>query len=82
MNKCALFIMISVLISCFGCKKHTNVTPVIPKKKHLSFSKNILNYRVTPKDSMDKSGLMFSDQGSTKNLPLKNLRPINILSIL
>lgn len=64
MNKCALFIMISVLISCFGCKKHTNVTPVIPKKKHLSFSKNILNYRVTPKDSMDKSGLMFSDQGA------------------
>jgi putative isomerase len=64
MNKTALFIMILVLISCFSCKKHTNVKPVNTKKISLSYSKNILNYRVTPKDSMDKSGLMFSDQGA------------------
>ncbi|WP_024768462.1 MGH1-like glycoside hydrolase domain-containing protein [Aquimarina macrocephali] len=65
MNKHALFIMISVLILCFGCKKHTKVAaPNITKKEYLSYSKNILNYGVTPKDSIDKSGLMFSDQGA------------------
>ena len=30
----------------------------------LQNSKNILDYRLTPKDSLDKSGLMFSDQGA------------------
>ncbi|MBG6133715.1 putative isomerase [Aquimarina sp. EL_43] len=65
MNKNALFILISVLISCFGCKKQTKATPaVVTPKKYLSYSKNILNYSVTPKDSIDKSGLMFSDQGA------------------
>jgi len=48
-----------VLLAIFliGCKNE-------PKKAHLEFSKNILNYRITPKDSLDKSGLMFSDQGA------------------
>ena len=27
-------------------------------------SKDVLNYQITPKDSLDKSGLMFSDQGA------------------
>ncbi len=28
------------------------------------YSKNVLDYHITPKDSLDKSGLMFSDQGA------------------
>ena len=31
---------------------------------YLKFSENILDYHITPKDSIDKSGLMFSDQGA------------------
>jgi putative isomerase len=30
----------------------------------IEFSKNILDYRLTPRDSLDKSALMFSDQGA------------------
>ncbi len=32
--------------------------------KYLDYSQNILDYRITPKDSVDRSGLMFSDQGA------------------
>ncbi|MCT4629850.1 trehalase family glycosidase [Winogradskyella sp.] len=39
-----------------------------PKTKieyyHLKFSKNSLDYRITPKHKFDKDGLMFSDQGA------------------
>ena len=40
--------------------------PIKTDKKYvfLKHSKNILDYRITPKDSVDKSGLMFSDQGA------------------
>ena len=31
---------------------------------HLSYSKDILNYRITPQQKFDKNGLMFSDQGA------------------
>lgn len=33
-------------------------------KDYLKFSKNTLNYQITPIDKFDKSGLMFSDQGA------------------
>ena len=46
-------------ITFFGCKKD-----VVIKDDYLKFSKNSLDYIITPKDSLDKSGLMFSDQGA------------------
>ncbi|MFT5250424.1 MAG: putative isomerase [bacterium] len=57
-------LLIFLFAISFGCK---NTTDPINKKEelnHLKFSENILDYRVTPKDSKDKSGLMFSDQGA------------------
>lgn len=52
-----------VLLTIFliGCKRESKKETL---KTHLEFSKNILDYRITPKDSLDKSGLMFSDQGA------------------
>jgi len=49
------------LMLIFGCKPETNTAVEID---YLKYSKNILDYRITPKDSLDKSGLMFSDQGA------------------
>jgi putative isomerase len=54
-------IFILSLIVVFGCNNETEFSPEI---SYLDFSKNILDYRITPKDSIDKSGLMFSDQGA------------------
>jgi len=45
----------------FGCKPEANLTTEF---NYLEYSKNILDYRITPKDAFDKSGLMFSDQGA------------------
>jgi len=36
----------------------------VTKNRFLEISKDILDYRITPKDSLDRSGLMFSDQGA------------------
>ena len=55
-----LFIL-TILLSFFGCK---NNPKTIVETDYLKFSENILDYRITPKDSIDKSGLMFSDQGA------------------
>ena len=49
-------------VQLFNCVQKPNVALV--KKSYLDLSKNILDYRMTPKDSLDKSGLMFSDQGA------------------
>tara|TARA_R110000787_G_scaffold129264_2_gene241081 strand:- start:6403 stop:8418 length:2016 start_codon:yes stop_codon:yes gene_type:complete len=57
-------LLIFLFVISFGCK---NTEDPINKKEELNllkFSENILDYRVTPKDSKDKSGLMFSDQGA------------------
>ncbi len=54
-----LFILIILIIG--SCKKEIEISPEI---SYLDFSKNILDYRISPKDSLDKSGLMFSDQGA------------------
>jgi len=55
-------LIIPFIICCvFGCKPEPKTSA---KTDYLKFSENILDYRITPKDSMDKSGLMFSDQGA------------------
>ncbi|MEP0266556.1 trehalase family glycosidase [Dokdonia sp.] len=55
-----LIILLSTLIGCSQTEKQ------IPKPSfdHLVLSQNILDYQISPKDSLDKSGLMFSDQGA------------------
>ncbi len=54
-------IVILIVTSFFGCKPEPKEVTEID---YLKFSENILDYRITPKDSLDKSGLMFSDQGA------------------
>ena len=55
--------LVLVFVFAWGCQqkndKLQNVT-----FQHLKWSQDILDYRITPKDSMDKDGLMFSDQGA------------------
>ena len=52
---------IIITISLFGCSSE-------PKKAVtsdiLDYSKNILDYSITPKNDRDRNGLMFSDQGA------------------
>ena len=55
------FIYFLLASSLFGCKTEPKS---IVETDYLKFSENILDYRITPKDSLDKSGLMFSDQGA------------------
>lgn len=45
-----------------SCKNTPEILP--SKNTSLEFSKNVLDYTVTPKQKFDKSGLMFSDQGA------------------
>ena len=60
-----------LLIFAFSCKKTANPIP-IKNLEFLQFSENILDYRITPKDSVDRSGLIFSDQERV-DLYAKNL---------
>jgi putative isomerase len=60
MNKLSTYIALFLLVFFFCCTK-SNKTQ---QKDYLNFSKNILNYHITPKNKFDKSGLMFSDQGA------------------
>lgn len=62
MNKYSIFLSV-ILLTFIGCKE-TNDKPITNNFKHLSYSKNILNYSVVPNQKRDKSGLMFSDQGA------------------
>ena len=48
-----------ILVGCIDKKNDKKVN-----FEYLKFSKNILNYQVTPTNKFDKSGLMFSDQGA------------------
>lgn len=50
-----------LLVFLIGCKEEDKE---VIKTTQLEYSKNSLDYRITPKDSIDKSGLMFSDQGA------------------
>ena len=53
-----------VLVLSVRCAKSNESSKVDVDHTFLNFSENILDYHVTPKDSVDKSGLMFSDQGA------------------
>ena len=53
-----------LIIMSFGCKKTNNIEEVEINYSYLDFSQNSLDYRITPKDAIDKSGLIFSDQGA------------------
>lgn len=65
-DKTCLFAVVSIFILGFSCNNTSKKTLEKADKKFtaLSYSENILDYRITPKDSVDKSGLMFSDQGA------------------
>ena len=64
LNKAYQFIMVLIFILSFGCTNSKDSIKVDKEYIALNYSKNILDYRVTPKHSVDKSGLMFSDQGA------------------
>ncbi len=64
MNKTFQYLIISLSVICFGCKNETDSTNNEEQIDPLKFSKNILDYRISPKNSKDKNGLMFSDQGA------------------
>jgi len=59
MKKISTYVLLVIFL--IGCKEEQKE---VVKKSSLELSKNILDYRITPKDSIDKSGLMFSDQGA------------------
>lgn len=48
----------------FSCTRRTKTEPRKLEQSYLDLSKNSLDYGITPKDSVDRSGLMFSDQGA------------------
>lgn len=50
------------LIIAFSCSNVEQNTK--NKNDYLEFSKNSLDYHITPKQKFDKDGLMFSDQGA------------------
>ena len=54
--------MAFLVLLCFSCKE--DKAQASTKIDYLEFSETILDYRITPKDALDKSGLMFSDQGA------------------
>ena len=58
MKKLLTILLITLVFACKPEPKTATDTD------YLKFSENILDYRITPKDSLDKSGLMFSDQGA------------------
>ncbi len=64
LNKVVKYIGVLVLLVIFSCNNTKEQIKTDTKNSFLNFSENILDYRITPKDSVDKSGLMFSDQGA------------------
>ena len=60
-NVIKCFVAVVLLIGCRNAMKPTGRDRQIHA---LNFSEDILDFRITPKDSTDKSGLMFSDQGA------------------
>lgn len=59
----ALYILLIPLALLMACQKKEELKAV-QKCEHLEFSKNSLDYHITPKHKFDKDGLMFSDQGA------------------
>ncbi|MFY0630612.1 MAG: trehalase [Flavobacteriaceae bacterium] len=56
MIKFPSLIILLIFVSCSSKKEETT--------DYNTFSKNVLNYRITPEEKFDKNGLMFSDQGA------------------
>jgi putative isomerase len=54
----------ALIFLCFWSCKKTAIENSPISYKNLKYSEDRLDFRVTPKDSLDKSGLMFSDQGA------------------
>ncbi len=48
-------------LAFIGC---SNSSKTATNFESLALSKNLLDYKITPTDSLDRSGLMFSDQGA------------------
>lgn len=58
------YLVVLILLLMFSCK---NANESLKKDSNffaLNYSQNILDYKISPKDSIDRSGLMFSDQGA------------------
>lgn len=55
---------IMVLVLGVSCYSSIGQVSTDGKSNYLNFSEDILDFHFTPKDSVDRSGLMFSDQGS------------------
>lgn len=67
----ALYTLFAIaLLTCICCtnKELDNTNDF----SALQFSKNVLDFHLSPKDSLDKSGLMFSDQGAWFAFSLPN----------
>ncbi|WP_027125324.1 MGH1-like glycoside hydrolase domain-containing protein [Gelidibacter mesophilus] len=64
LKKTIKYLMVFGLLFHLSC----NTSKESPKDENttdfLNFSKDILDYHITPKDAKDRSGLMFSDQGA------------------
>ncbi len=63
-NKAYQFIIVLIFILSIGCNNSKESIKANKEYRALKHSKNILDYNITPKHSVDKSGLMFSDQGA------------------
>ena len=60
-SKLLYFIWLLLFISC---NTTTDSKETSKEYTYLTYSKNILDYQITPTKKFDKSGLMFSDQGA------------------
>ena len=63
MDKNSVLILLCVL-QLFNCVQQSKTENAVFKESYLDNSRNSLDYHITPKDSVDRSGLMFSDQGA------------------
>jgi len=64
LNKIDKHIVVLVLVLSFSCNNAKEPVKTDKKFVFLNQSKNILDFKITPKTAFDKSGLMFSDQGA------------------
>lgn len=63
MNSTIKYLSIIAIALLTSCIEKTESSKSLEKESS-QFDKNILNYKITPKEPFDKSGLMFSDQGA------------------
>ncbi|MCV6628772.1 MAG: trehalase family glycosidase [Flavobacteriaceae bacterium] len=62
MYRLQLWSILVITVFVFSCKKESKDD--IEKFEALQWSKNVLDYKITPNSKHDKRGLMFSDQGA------------------